>query len=68
MKGGTYLDYVGGYYLIIKTQNGRKSQRWFFDQKTLTIKPREHPNTSISIPSNGLGEHILWWKTSGDWW
>lgn len=66
LGAGRYIDYVGGYYLTIKTQNGRKSQRWFFDQKSLTIKSREQ-NQSITIPSNGLGEHLLWWKTSSAW-
>jgi len=37
LDSGRYLDLVGN-NMVIKTPNGRKSQQWYFDQKTKTIK------------------------------
>jgi membrane carboxypeptidase/penicillin-binding protein PbpC len=37
---------------VIKTQNGRKSQQWYFDQKSLTIKTRLN-NQSWDIQNAG---------------
>jgi hypothetical protein len=37
---GRYLDYVTR-DLIIKTQNGRNSQKWYFHQPSRTIRSRE---------------------------
>jgi hypothetical protein len=35
-----YLDLINNRNFVIKTSNGRKTQKWYFDQKTLTIKTR----------------------------
>jgi hypothetical protein len=40
MRSGRYLEVVDGRNLVIKTRNGRKSQRFYFDQRSLTIKTR----------------------------
>jgi len=37
MKSERYLDIVGN-NMVIKTPNGFKSQVWYFDQRTKTIK------------------------------
>jgi hypothetical protein len=38
---GRYLDYNNeSRNLIIKTQNGKKSQKWYFDVTTMTIRSR----------------------------
>jgi hypothetical protein len=35
-----YLDLINNRNIVIKTPNGRNTQRWYFDQKSLTIKTR----------------------------
>ena len=35
-----YLDLINNRNMVIKTPNGRKTQTWYFDQKSLTIKTR----------------------------
>ena len=37
-----YLDLINNKDFVIKTRNGRNTQEWFFDQKTLTIKCQEN--------------------------
>jgi len=36
MESGRYLDLISN-QMVIKTSNGRTSQKWFFNQKTKTI-------------------------------
>ena len=36
MESGRYLDLLSN-QMVIKTSNGRTSQKWFFNQKTKTI-------------------------------
>jgi hypothetical protein len=40
MNSNRYLDFATASQLMIKTPNGRKSQVWYFDQRSLTIKTR----------------------------
>jgi hypothetical protein len=40
LKSGRYLDLINNRNFVIKTSNGRRSQVWYFDQKSLTIKTR----------------------------
>jgi len=37
MASGRYLDLINN-NIVLKTPNGFSSQRWFFDQKSKTIK------------------------------
>jgi len=39
MSANRYLDLIGN-NMVIKTANSRKSQIWYFDQKSYTIKSR----------------------------
>lgn len=48
---GRYLDFLGR-NLVIKTQNGRRSQEFYFHQKSRTIRCRQH-NWSFDIHSGG---------------
>jgi hypothetical protein len=48
---GKYIDYLSR-DLLIKTQNGRKSQKWYFHQPSRTIRSREK-NQSIEMKSSG---------------
>jgi hypothetical protein len=64
---GRYLDYSTNAYLLIKTQNGRKSQRWYFHQPSRTIRSREK-NQSITIGSSGKSHSVLYSSTNSRWW
>jgi hypothetical protein len=63
---GRYIDYVSNANLLIKTQNGRKSQRWYFHQPSRTIRSREK-NQSISIGSAGKATNLLYSSTNSLW-
>ena len=45
------LDFIGN-NLVIKTKNGRNTQKWYFHQQSLTIRSRQN-NYSWNIQSNG---------------
>jgi hypothetical protein len=64
---GRYLDYLSNANLLIKTQNGRKSQRWYFHQPSRTIRSREK-NQSITIGSSGKATNLLYSSTNSRWW
>jgi type IV secretory pathway VirD2 relaxase len=40
MKDHRYLDLINNRNMVIKTPNGRNTQRWYFHQQTLTIRTR----------------------------
>jgi hypothetical protein len=67
MGKGRYVDYINNRNLIIKTQNGRRSQRWYFHQPSRTIRSREK-NQSIDIYNSGKGNHLQYYSTSSNWW
>jgi hypothetical protein len=37
---GRYLDLINNRNMVVKTQNGRKTQVWYFHQQSLTIRTR----------------------------
>ena len=47
-----YLDLLGQ-NMVIKTPNGRKSQVFWFDQRTKTIKSKQNNGWSFNIAGNG---------------
>jgi hypothetical protein len=53
---GRYIDYLGR-NLVIKTQNGRASQKWYFHQPSRTIRSRP-TNQSIDIHNSGKSNHL----------
>jgi hypothetical protein len=63
---GRYIDYLSR-NLLIKTQNGRKSQRWYFHQPSRTIRSREK-NQSIDIYNSGNGNYLQYYTTNSRWW
>jgi hypothetical protein len=67
LRGRRYIDIVSSTQVVIKTRNGRKSQDWWFDQKSLTIKTRVN-NYSIEITSSGNGKYLRTYSTSSRWW
>jgi hypothetical protein len=52
--------------MVIKTANGRKTQMWYFDQRTLTIKSRAI-NRSWDIVNAGKTNNMQVWHTSSQW-
>jgi hypothetical protein len=52
MRKHRYLDLIGR-NLVTKTPNGRKSQIFWFDYKTKTIKSQQNRGWSFNINGNG---------------
>jgi hypothetical protein len=40
MSDNRYLDLINNRNMVIKVRNGRKTQTWWFDQKSLTIRTK----------------------------
>lgn len=65
---GRYLDFTNeSRNLIMKTQNGKKSQTWYFDYTSMTIRNRFN-NKSLEISGSGNGKNMQWGNTSSKWW
>jgi len=47
-----YIDVINN-NLVIKTANGFDSQKWFFDQKSRTVKNLKEPTKSFDIQNAG---------------
>ena len=62
-----YLEVINNRNLVIKTSNGNKGQRWYFDQQSKTIKTRIN-NQSWDIKSSGKTAEMQIWSTNSGWW
>ena len=62
-----YLDLINNANFVIKVRNGRSSQTWFFDQKSLTIKTM-YNKQSWNINSNGGASSMRIYSTNSNWW
>jgi hypothetical protein len=67
MRSGRFIEVINNRNLVIKTRNGNKTQRFWFDQKTLTIKTRLN-NQSIEIENSGRKANLRIWSTNSQWW
>jgi hypothetical protein len=67
LKDHRYLDLINNRNMVIKTRNGRSSQTWWFDQKSLTIKTKLN-NQSFDIQSSGRTRNMQIWSTNSGWW
>jgi hypothetical protein len=67
LSSGRYIDLISN-NMVLKTQNGRNTQAFFFDQKTKTIKSRSSTSYSIDIESSGNGKNMRITTTSSRWW
>jgi len=63
---GRYIDFLGR-NMVIKTQNGRRSQLFYFHQKSRTIRCRQH-NWSFDIQSSGRTNNMQLYNTNSQWW
>jgi hypothetical protein len=66
MKSGRYLDLINNRNMVIKTSNGRNTQKWYFHQQTLTIRTRLN-NQSWDIKSSGKTNNMQIWSTNSQW-
>ena len=62
-----YLDLINNRNMVIKTRNGRSTQTWWFDQKSLTIKTKLN-NQSFDIQTSGKTNNMQVWSTNSNWW
>jgi hypothetical protein len=62
-----YLDLINNRNMVIKIKNGRNTQRWYFDQKSLTIRTRLN-NQSWDNTSSGRTNNMQIWSTNSGWW
>jgi hypothetical protein len=66
LGSGKYIDYLGR-NLVLKTQNGRSSQKWYFHQSSRTVRSRP-TNQSFDIHNSGKSNHMQYYSTSSRWW
>jgi len=66
MSSGRYLDLINNRDFVIKTQNGRSTQIWYFDQKSKTIKTKLN-NQSWDIKSAGKSNNLQVYSTNSGW-
>jgi hypothetical protein len=67
MRSGRYLDLLPNRYFYLKTRNGRNTQKFWFHQKTLTIKSRNWTSYSWTILSSGSSKD-MWVTTTNSLW
>lgn len=66
MPDRRYLDIIDGKNIVIKQANSLKSQEWYFDQTTKTVKNADG-NNSFNIQNSGRSSNMQIWKTNSDW-
>lgn len=60
-----FLDIIK-HNIVLKTRNGFPSQKWYFDQKSRTIKS-VRDKQSWSLASNGKSNNMQVWGTNSGW-
>jgi len=66
MASHKYLDLINNRNMVIKTQNGRRTQVWYFHQQSKTIRTR-YNNQSWDIKSAGRTNNMQIWSTNSGW-
>lgn len=67
MASRRYVDVFNNKNVVLKTPNGYKSQVWYFDQKSKTIKNQKN-NRSLDIQNSGRHRNLQVWSTNSKWW
>jgi len=67
LSGKRYLDFFDGTNLVVKTQNGRNTQVWYFHQHSRTVRSRNN-NKSLDIYNSGKAEKMQVYSTNSNWW
>jgi hypothetical protein len=65
---GRYLDIIGRNMVIKTPAETRKTQLWYFDQKTKTIKNYKYKGWSWDIQGAGKQSNMQAWNTNSGWW
>jgi hypothetical protein len=70
MKPYRYMEVIGRppFQPSVKRRNGQQGQKFWFDQKSLTIKTPINPGWSFNISGNGRGEKLQVSGTNSYWW
>jgi hypothetical protein len=63
-----YLDVINSYDVVIKTNNSYKSQRWYFDNNSKTIRNRKSTSYSLEIKNSGSNNDARIYTTNSRWW
>jgi hypothetical protein len=63
-----YLEVINNINMVIKTSNGNKGQKWYFDQKSKTVKSRFSTGKSFDIKSSGRTNAFQIYTTNSGWW
>lgn len=61
MPDRRYLDVIDNKRMVIKQPNSYKSQEWYFDQKTLTVKNVQYKDLSFNIKNSGRSSGMQVW-------
>lgn len=67
LKSGRYLDILGR-NMVIKRPNGRRTQMWFYDFNTKTIKNFQNKGWSWDIAGSGRSNNMHAYNTHSKWW
>jgi hypothetical protein len=67
MSSGRHLELIDGRNLVIKTRNGQKTQEFYFDQASKTVKNKSN-NQSFDIKNSGKSRNLQVWSTNSGWW
>jgi hypothetical protein len=62
-----YLDVISSYTVVIKVPNSYNSQKWYFDNKTKTLKSRKSTSYSLEITSAGNNKLARIYSTYSYW-
>jgi hypothetical protein len=66
MTCGKTIDLVSN-HLVVKRENGRKTQNWVFNDDTRTITSYEFPEQSLGLHADGKNRVVELYKTSSVW-
>jgi len=66
LPSGRYVDLINNRNMVVKTQNGRRTQVWYFHQQSKTIRTR-YNNQSWDIKSAGRTRDMQIWSTNSGW-
>jgi len=67
MDSGRMLDLIDDGKMAIKTRNGFKTQQWYFDQTSRTIRSASN-DESWDIMKQGDEPGMQVHKTNSEWW
>lgn len=67
LPDGKYLDIIGT-DVVVKTPNGKTTQKWYFDQISNTIKSVGKAGMSLSMQEKGTKGFLEVRETKSQWW